>query len=229
VPTLYHFPLSGHSRFVRLLLAEWGIPFDLREEKPWQRRNEFLVLNPAGTVPVLMEDTLVVPGADVIVEYIEETRGGAIDQPGLMPEAVGRRVEVRRLVGWFNGKFHDEVAGPLAHEKVIRRYLDAAEGGGGPDMRVVRAARSNIRYHLQYIGWLVGQRHWLAGERISYADLAAAAQLSVCDYLGDVPWDEDETAKAWYARVKSRPAFRAFLSERMIGVQPPPAYADLDF
>ena len=49
------------------------------------------------------------------------------------------------------------------------------------------------------------------------------------DYLGDVPWDEDETAKDWYARVKSRPAFRALLSDRVPGITPANHYANLDF
>ena len=91
-------------------------------------------------------------------------------------------------------------------------------GGGSPDTDVIRAARHNIRYHLAYIGWLVRTRDWLAGERLTYADLAAAAHLSVVDYLGDVPWNEDETAKNWYARVKSRPSFRPLLAETLAGV-----------
>lgn len=227
--TLYHSPLCPLSRFIRLVLAEWSFAHELVEERVWQRRHEFLALNPAATVPVLVEDGLAVPGAGTIVAYLEETRGQAIDAPGLMPESPKRRVEVRRLTAWFNEKFHEEVSGPLVHEKIDKRYMDRQSGGGSPDMGAMRAARSNIRYHLHYIGWLIGHRHWLAGDRITYADLAAAAHLSVCDYLGDVPWDEDEMAKLWYARVKSRPSFRLLLGERLTGVAPPVHYADLDF
>jgi glutathione S-transferase len=96
-------------------------------------------------------------------------------------------------------------------------------------MGAIRAGRTNIRYHLKYIGYLIGQRNWLAGDQLTYADLAAAAHLSCVDYLGDVPWDEDDTAKHWYARVKSRPAFRALLADRIAGMPPPAHYADLDF
>jgi glutathione S-transferase len=227
--TLYHSPLCPLSRFIRLVLSEWGFEHEAIEERVWERRHDFLVLNPAGTVPVLVEDGLAVPGAETIVAYIEETRGQAIDSPGLMPEGAARRVEVRRLTDWFNHKFHEEVSGPLAHEKVMKRFMGREQGGGSPDMISMRTARANIRYHLHYIGWLIGRRHWLAGDRISYADLAAAAHLSVCDYLGDVPWDEDEAAKLWYARIKSRPSFRLLLGERLRGVTPPLHYADLDF
>jgi glutathione S-transferase len=82
---------------------------------------------------------------------------------------------------------------------------------------------------LAYVGWLVRTRDWLAGRRMSYADLAAAAHLSAADYLGDVPWNEDEAAKAWYARIKSRPSFRPMLAETLAGIPPSQTYADLDF
>jgi len=60
-------------------------------------------------------------------------------------------------------------------------------------------------------------------------NLAAAAHLSCIDYLGDAQWDESETAKTWYARMKSRPSFRPLLAERLPGMTPSVAYADLDF
>ncbi|HEY3890506.1 MAG TPA: glutathione S-transferase family protein, partial [Bradyrhizobium sp.] len=104
-----------------------------------------------------------------------------------------------------------------------------AQGGGAPDTEAIRAALANIRYHLAYIGWLVQTRDWLAGDRLSYADLIAAAHLSSIDYLGDVPWSENEAAKNWYARVKSRPSFRPLLSEWLAGVPASRTYVDLDF
>jgi glutathione S-transferase len=130
---------------------------------------------------------------------------------------------------WFNDKFFDEVSGPLVMERIYKRYIPENAGGGPPDTTAMRAARSNIRYHLAYIGWLVRTRDWLAGDNLTYADLAAAAHLSAVDYLGDVPWDADETAKNWYARIKSRPAFRVLLAETLAGLPPSPSYADLDF
>src|SRR6201985_3313331 len=91
------------------------------------------------------------------------------------------------------------------------------KGGGPPATDVIRAAKVNVRYHLAYIGWLAQRRNYLAGDQLTYADLAAAAHLSAIDYLGDVPWIEDDAAKAWYARVKSRPSFRPLLSEWLGG------------
>ena len=179
---LYHHPLDPHSRFVRLILAEYGIDPDLVEERVFERRQEFLVLNPAGTIPVMVEETgAVIPGAGAIAEYLDETRGPAAAQRRLMPERPEQRIEVRRLLEWFNTKFFNEVSHWLVTEKVYKRFMTASQGGGAPEMELVRAARTNIRHHLHYIGYLVGRRNWLAGDALTYADLAAAAHLSSVD------------------------------------------------
>jgi len=228
--TLFHHPICPHSRFVRLILEEYGLASRLVEERVWERRPEFLILNPAGTTPVLVEEGgPAVPGAGVIAEYIDETRGAAAAERRLMPSDRGARIEVRRLTSWFNDKFFEEASGPLVMERVYKRYIPAGRGGGAPDTEMLRAAKSNIKYHLAYIGWLVRARDWLAGDSLTYADLSAAAHLSAADYLGDVPWDDDESAKNWYARIKSRPSFRALLSEVLPGLAPSRTYADLDF
>lgn len=227
---LYHQFFCPHSRFARLVLAEYGIETELKEEPVWKRRPDFLAVNPAGTVPVLIsDDGLAVPGAGVISEFIDETRGEAQGENRLFPSDAAARVEVRRLAAWFNIKFFAEVSEHLVREKIWKRYVRAEEGGGPPDSAAIRAARANIGQHLRYIGWLAKTRKWLAGDRISYADLAAAAHLSSCDYLGDVPWNEDENAKVWYARVKSRPSFRPLLSETIPGLPPSVSYGNLDF
>ncbi len=225
--TLLHQPLCPLSRYVRLMLNEYGLEARLVEERFWERREEFLLLNPAGDIPVLVQDGAPpVPGAAVITEFLQETHTG---ETGLMPKETNDRVEVRRLASWFNDKFHAEVSGPLVTERVFKRHMTREQGGGPPDTDAMRAARNNIRYHLAYIGWLVESRDWLAGDAMTCADLAAAGHLSAVDYLGEVPWSESETAKNWYARVKSRPSFRPLLAETLAGLPPAKHYADLDF
>ena len=187
-------------------------------------------MNPAGDVPVLVEnDGPPLVGARVIMEYLDETRGYMQDHRRLMPDHPEKRAEMRRLVDWFLVKFDREVGGVFVREKVYKQEMPASLGGGAPDSAMLRAARTNIRHHLRYIGYLASTRNWLAGDRFSFADLTAAAGLSCADYLGEVPWDEDENAKTWYARVKSRPIFRPLLSETIRGMPPAPSYADLDF
>ncbi len=220
--TLLHNPLQPQSRTIRLMLKEKRLEVVLQVERPWERREAFLAMNPAGETPVMIEESgLVVCGACPIAEYLEEAFG---DVPllGVVP---GERAEVRRLVDWFNQKFDREVTQNLLYEKIFKRF--AAESG--PDSGAIRAGKANIRTHLGYVSWLADRRNWLAGEALSLADLAAAAQLSAIDYIGDVPWDEFPTAKDWYVRIKSRPSFRPLLADHIPGAPPPSHYADLDF
>jgi glutathione S-transferase len=227
---LFHHPFSSASRFVRLIAAEYGVPVEFVVEKPWERRREFLLMNPAGTLPVLVEnDGPPICGAAVIMEYLDETRGYALGDRRLMPGHAEIRAEVRRLVDWFLGKFDAEVVGYLVHEKIYKLEIPRSQGGGEPDSAVLRAARANIRHHLKYIGWLTATRDWLAGQKLSFADFAAAAALSCVDYLGEVPWDDEETTKAWYGLVKSRPSFRPILADRILAIPPAATYVDLDF
>jgi glutathione S-transferase len=228
--TLFHHPFCPHSRFIRLILGEYGFDLRLIEERAWERREAFLALNPAATTPVLFAEGMpAIPGAGVIAEYIDEAYGADMGDKRLMPATAGERVEVRRLMAWFNEKFFEEASSPLVTERIYKRFMSEDNGGGAPAAEVIRAGKTNVRYHLAYIGWLAQTRNYLAGDRPTYADLAAAAHLSAIDYLGDVPWSEDDAAKAWYARVKSRPSFRPLLSEWLAGVPASRTYVYLDF
>jgi glutathione S-transferase len=228
--TLYHHPLSVQSRFVRLVLGECEVTPELVEERTWERRQEFLLLNPAGEVPVLVEhDGPPIAGVWAISEYLDETRGFALNDRRLLPAHAEQRAEVRRLTEWFLLRFDNEVTGYLVEEKVIKRERAKSGGNGGaPDSALLRAARANIRTHLFYIEHLISAKNWLAGDRMSYADLAAAAALSVADYMGEVPWQDAIDAKDWYMRMKSRPAFRPLRSDQVRGHVPPEHYANLD-
>jgi glutathione S-transferase len=219
---LYHLPLSPYARKVRLVLAEKRLPFELRLEKVWERRPEYLELNPAGTVPTLVEDNgMVVPDSAVICEYLDE----AYPDGSLMGRTLVERVEVRRLAMWFDGKFAAEVTQNLYGEKFLRRLTHR----GNPDPGAIRTGYTALRYHLDYIGWLAETRKWLAGSALSLADFAAAAHLSTLDYIGELDWSTSPPAKDWYARMKSRPSFRGLLADRVPGTTPPDHYADLDF
>ncbi len=227
---LHHHPMSAASRFVRLVLGEYGERAELVEERPWERRPEFLALNPAATLPILTEDrSLPIVGGTVVAEYLDETRGAFQRERRLLAEKPAERAEIRRLVEWFLGKMDAEVTRYLVRERVFKREMRSNEGGGAPDASAIRAARTNLKNHMRYIGWLAESRNWLSGSRLSYADFAAAAAVSILDYLGEVAWDEEPAAKEWYMRIKSRPSFRPFLVERVRGVPPAAHYAELDF
>jgi glutathione S-transferase len=219
---LYHLPLSPYARKVRVVMAEKRLPFELKLEKLWERRPEYLDMNPACTVPTLVEDNgLIIPDSGVICEYLDE----AYPETPLMGHTLAERVEVRRLVAWFDGKFAADVSRNLLNEKMLKRLM----GRGQPDATALRTGYANLKPHLEYIGHLAETRKWLAGVAISLADFAAAGHLSALDFVGDVDWSIAPAARDWYARIKSRPSFRHILQDRVPGVTPPAHYGDLDF
>lgn len=218
---LFHFPLSPYCRKVRLTLAEKKIEVELVEERYWEKSPEFLRRNAAGKVPVLKLDGMTLTESAAISEYIEER----YPNPALMPSDPEGRFEVRRLVSWFDDKFHGEVTSKLLYERVNKKIT----GQGYPDSTNVKAGAKAIKFHLDYMGWLLDQRRWLAGDAMTLADFAAAAHLSSLDYISDVDWDRSANVREWYSKIKSRPAFRSILADQVPGFPPPAHYADLDF
>lgn len=220
--TLFHLPLCPFSRKVRLVLKEKNLDFELKLERVWERRPDYLAMNPAAEVPVLAEpDGAVFVDSGVICEYLEEAHREKL----LMPLDPVDRAETRRLVAWFDLKMNREVTLNLIGEKMMKRMM----GYGNPNSSAIRAGHANLHHHLDYIAYLVERRRWLGGDHFSLADIAAASHLSVLDYIGDVPWGSHELAKDWYARIKSRPSFRPLLADHVAGHPPPEHYADLDF
>lgn len=220
--TLFHLWLHPFSRKVRIVLAEKDLEFDLKIEKVWERRTEFLALNPAGDVPVLLEeDGTTMANSQVICEYLEEV----YPDNNLLGHDPVQRAETRRLISWFDMKFNREVTDNLVGEKMMKQLLKLGEPHGPS----IRAGHANIHYHLDYIGFLTEKRRWLAGDNYSLADIAAAAHLSCVDYIGDVPWEEHEAAREWYAKVKSRKSFQSILDDKVPGFNPASHYENVDF
>lgn len=224
MPKLLQFRLDPASRVLRLMCAEYGVALELEDIKPWLREPSLLEVNPAGTVPIMVE-TGVPPVVGVLatIHAVEESFSPtAVD--GLFPAEPKLRAEMWRLCDWVLLKMNDEVTRYILEEKIIKR-----DRRGTPEPQVLRVAKANLVEHMGYFNWLLATRHWLAGETMTLADFALAAHLSSLDYLGDVLWDASPDIRQWYARMKSRPAFRTLLGDRMTGMMPADGYADLDF
>lgn len=225
MPTLYHHKLDPASRLIRLMLSEYGIETEPVEASPWLPGNPVTELDPAAGVPVITEDGMVpVVGALACIHFIEE-RFAPDMVAGLVPAYVEGRAEMWRLYEWVMNRFNDEVTRYILEEKIIRREQKA----GAPDPSALRAAKTNLGEHMQYFAYLLATRRWLGGDDMSLADFALAGHLSALDYLGDVDWSAAGETRDWYARIKSRPAFRPLLGDRVLGMPAARSYADLDF
>ena len=220
--TLHQFPLCPFSRKVRILLGEKSIAYDLVQRRPWDEGDDLWRLNDAGRVPVLEDKARNIALCDsrAICEYLEET----VERSPMLAGSALARAETRRLVALFEENFHADVVAPLLHEKMTKRLVLRQP----PDGRILREAMKRAHGHLDYIDWLVDNRSWLAGSTMSLADLAAAAQVSVVDYLGGIDWRGHDQARGWYAVFKSCPSFRPLLAEKMEGIHPPSHYAMVD-
>ena len=220
---LYTFPLCPFSRKVRLLLGEKGVGYDIVRESPWLRRDEFIDMNPAGQTPVIADPGrgLLLIDSTAICEYFEET----VDKAAMINGTAANRAEIRRLVAWFDDHFHRDVTRPLLTERMEKRLVHHA----APSSTVLREAMKAAVEHLDYTDWMLSRHSWIAGATMSLADLAAAAHISIADYLGGIDWKNHEETARWYRGFKSRPTMRALLAERMEVIGPPKHYDDPDF
>lgn len=225
IPRLLQHPLDPGSRLVRLMLAEYGIPVELADVKPWAREPQFLEINPAATTPVLFDaGEPPVVGVLAAIHTVED-RYSPSAVAGLFPARSSERAEMWRLLEWVLLKLDGEVTRYVLEEKIVKRDRP----GSTPDPAVLRVAKANLSEHLHYFNWVLATRHWLAGDGLTLADFALAAHLSSLDYLGDVHWEGAVEVRDWYARLKSRPAFRPLLGDRVVGMPAHAGYADLDF
>ncbi len=220
---LYQFPLCPFSRKVRLLLGEKGIAYEMITEHPWEARPGYRDISIEGRTPAMRhtERDIALSDSAAICEYFEETEPA---KP-LYSGSAALRAEIRRLIAWFDGKFYAEVGAPLLQEKMIKRLFYRQP----PEATMLRGAMRGANAHMEMLGTLLDHHRWLTGTTLTMADLAAAAHLSVADYLGGIDWAGHDTVHDWYAALKSRPSFRPLLDERMGPLMPPAHYADVNF
>jgi glutathione S-transferase len=219
---VYHFPLCPFSRKLRIVLKEKKVEFELIQEPYWQRRTAFLKMNPAGETPVIIVDGKnIVASNNAIFEYIEET----YPENKLIFGDIEQRNEIRRLSDWFDLKFYNEVTRYIFNEKITKTLAK----GNEPNSQAIQAAKKNLAYHLDYISFLTRDNRYLVGNYPTMADFAAAAQISVLDFIGEIPWSSHANAKEWYARIKSRPSMKPILLDKIPNFYPPTYYSNPDF
>ncbi len=219
---LYYMPLNFYCRAARIILIEKNIKFEIVNEPFWKRRVEFLKINPAGDLPVVIdnEGTNII-GYECLVEYLDEKKIGKI----LLGNNTKERLEVRRICMWVGRKLQKEVMENILDERVFNSLKENCQ----PSTIVLNAGRKNLKNHMTYFEWILDRRSFLAGDFFTVADIALASAISSLDYLSEINWRNYQKVKTWYSAIKSRPSFREILEESIYNISPAPHYKDLDF
>ena len=218
---LYHYYLCRSSRYTRLILEEHKIAYDTQLENYWKPQKDFLKLNPAGHLPVLVnEENFPIIGANSCVEYIKDLEL----TPKLFVDDYKEKAEINRLVHWFDVIFKKEVFDPIIYEKVFSRIVDNIT----PNSENIRAALDNLDFHLQYFNYLLNSKNYFINDELTYLDFLAAANFSVLDYLGLLNLKSYSNLREWYFKVKSRPSFKTLLKDQIIGLNPHENYKNMD-
>jgi glutathione S-transferase len=177
------------------------------------------------SMPVFVDmDGTRAEGLWAILDHLEHNYP---DYP-LAPADDAARRACLRWVDWALGPFHEKITQRIVYEKAAPRYTGAGFSRA-PDMNVIRAGREELKLALAAIGTAAETNGNLACRETTLGDLAVAAPLSALDYFGEVPWSDFPAASEWYVRMKSRPAFRSLLLDRVPGQPPVAHYTELDF
>ena len=220
--TLYHYPLCAFSRLVRIYLKEKFLEHELVVEYPWNRKKVFSEYPLQSDIPTLLDkDGIVLEGWYAIIEHLEQIHKTKSFFGGTFRE----KAEARRITQLFNEFFFMDVTRQILFEKIMKKHTE----NRAPDSSCIRKGTASLKSYMEHISWLADHRNWLAGNEITIADMAAAAQISCVDYTGTIDWEQYPIAKDWYVRIKSRPSFREILDDRVPDMPPAKHYANLDF
>ena len=169
--TLYHYPLCPFSRKIRLFLGEQKIGADLIVERFWENRKEFIKLNPSGEDPVMLYEGNKFCGHYAISEYIENKFKDTL------PKDLSNRAENRRLIDWFDNKFHKEVSKVIINERVEKRFRSLEKGGGLPNTDNIPLAKNYVCTIGMRFSWKISAQSYVTedGENHYIISLVNAA------------------------------------------------------
>ena len=134
-------PLNYFCRAARLILLEKNISFKIINEPVWKRRIDFLKINPAGDLPVIVDDdNTSIIGYENLVEYLDEKKIGK----ALLGNNSKERLEVRRICMWVSRKLNNEVMKNILDERVFKSLKENSQ----PSTSVLNVGRKNLKNHM---------------------------------------------------------------------------------
>jgi glutathione S-transferase len=191
--TLYGFKLSGHSHRAELMLRLLGLPFAFQEIDIFagaQRAESFRRLNPFATVPVIDDGGTVIADSVAILVYLANRYD---PDRAWLPTDPAAAAKVQRWLSVAQGWL---AFGP-ARARVIQKF------GGKYDLA---AAHTLAQRLFQVLEAELGERHYLAGEKPTLADVALYSYTSVAPE-GGVALDSYPAIQSWLKRIEALPHF----------------------
>ncbi len=180
-------PFSHRCRFV---LFEKAMDFEVRDVDLFNKPDDIQIMNPYGTVPILVERELIIYESNIINEYIDER----LPHPLLMPVDPLMKARVRLIMSNFERELFVFVA-MLENER------------GKNSERIHEKARSEIRDRLTTMLPLFETNKFLLGGEFSMLDVAIAPLLWRLQHY-EISLSKLAAPMMKYAeRVFSRPAF----------------------
>jgi glutathione S-transferase len=199
---LHDHPFAAYCWKALVALYERGVPFEVHQVDGEEGRLRLAEVWPLASIPVLVDDEagLVLPESTAVVDYVD----GFGDAPPLIPAERDAALQARLWDRIVDG----HVMTPM--QKVV---LDGLRGEGQGDPVGVAAARDELGRAYEVLdGQLAGQA-WLAGDRLTLADCAAAPALHYARIVHR--WDEPRLASltGYYTRLVRWPSVARVIDE----------------
>jgi GSH-dependent disulfide-bond oxidoreductase len=189
----YYYNLSPNPMKVALLLEELGlgyesIPVDTRKGE--QFAPDYLMLNPNGKVPAIVDDGTVVFDSNAILLYLGEKTGKFIDIPAGRGELLSWLMFIASGVSPFSGQcVHFRHFAPEPVPYAQRRYIYEA------------------KRHYRVLDDRLKDRHYMMGDTYSVVDMAMWGWARVLPFvLGDDAWTSFPNVKRLVDEINERPA-----------------------
>jgi glutathione S-transferase len=202
---VYGVPGSPFVRSACLGLEEKSAPYRIQGFGAGEMRSEaHLKLHPFGRVPVIDHGGYRLYETQAILRYIDAAMPGPSLQPS-EPKAIGRMNQIVGINDWY---LFPQVARVIVFQRIVGPVLM----GITPDEAAIAAAVPAAELCLGELDRLLGNQLFMAGDRLSIADLMLAPQLCYLEATPEGRRILDGTALlAWLERMNARPSMLATL------------------
>ncbi len=189
---LYDFTYSGNAHKVRLMLSFLGQSYDtqiINLAEGEQQSAEFLAVNPAGKVPVIVDGDNVIPDSNAILVYLATK----FENTDLLPADAK---DLAAVISWL-GNVSDDIDNGLNAARLVKLF-------GFP--LNLEAAQERGKAHLEKLEAFFADNEWLAAGRMTIADIAMYPYVKMAED-GGVSLEGCDNIKRWLAGFEAQPGF----------------------